>query len=51
MDRFDVLMERFGVIDRVSWSDLVGWWFRERVYHDGAWLEGRRIEPMPYWGA
>jgi hypothetical protein len=51
MDCFDALMSRFGVWDCTEWSDLAGFWFRNRIYFDGAWLEGHRAEPIIFWGA
>ncbi len=26
-------------------------YYRWQCYHDGAWLEGYRLEPVIYWGA
>lgn len=50
-ETFDRLFQRFGVWDCVEWSEAVGHWFRSRVYFDGAWLEGHKVEPLDWWGA
>lgn len=51
MDRFDAMMERFGIWDCAEWSDIAGHWFRHRVYFDGAWIEGHQVDPLDYFGA
>ena len=46
---FEAMMKSFRQLDiAICLSFGV---IRYRIYHDGAWLEGYRIEPVIYWGA
>ena len=48
---FDAMMKLYGIFDYAVWVYDYNYYVRYRGYHDGAWLEGYKIDPINYWGA
>jgi Leu/Phe-tRNA-protein transferase len=48
---FDLLMEECGILDYAMFSSDLKVLLRIRAYNDGAFLWGRKIEEVIYWGA